>query len=437
MKRLFTIFFVFSPLLLFAQKQGQAFIDSVLKELPRAKEDTNKVKMLHRLAFGYQNINPDEGIKYALQELDLATKLEWKKGIGLAYNCLGVNYDAKSDFDKALDYHFSALKVNEEIENKKEIARSLENIAFTCQDKGDHPKALEYNFRALKIFEEINDKEGIAGTSGAIGSVYQSEENYDKALEYHFNALKIHKEQGNKVGVAGNMGNIGIVYEHQNNYDKALEYDIMALRLYNDLGDKHGKERNLGNIGNIYAGLKDYGKAMEYDFQALDVAKELGDKNIIGANLGNIGETYLLIVKDMRTPKPDDHISGIRETNLERSIEYLNKGIAVCKEIGLLDAIVEFTQSLSEAYTLSGDTKSALENYKVYAKLKDSIFSDENKMKVKRMGDKYEVELKDRDAQIAMLTATKKRNEHLLFIGGVCVVALVIGIVLRNIYSQK
>ena len=437
MKRLFTILFIVYPLLIYAQRQGRQYVDSLTKILPGLKDDTNKVKVLNSLAFEFQNINPDEGIKYGRQELALAKELEWKTGVALANNSLGVNYDAKSYYDTALDYHFAALKINEDLGNKRQTAKTLENIAFTCQDKSDRPAALEYNFKALKIFEEIGDKGGIAATSGAIGSVYESENNYDKALEYHFNALKIHEEMGNKSGTAGNMGNIGIVYEHQSNYNKALEYDIMALRIYNDLGDNHGKERNLGNIGNIYSSMRDYAKAMDYYFQALDIAQELGDKAIVGANLGNIGETYLLIVKDTRSTKPDAHISGNSETNLARSIEYLEKGIAVCKEIRLLEAIVEFSQSLSEAYTLAGDTKNALENYKQYTRLKDSIFSDESKMKVQQMGSKYELELKQRDQQIEQLTAAKKRNEHLFFIGGACMVLLVIGILIRNISAQK
>ena len=60
---------------LYAQLQGQARIDSLLKELPIQKEDTNKVKLLNELSYGYWLINPDEGIKYGQNGLELATKL--------------------------------------------------------------------------------------------------------------------------------------------------------------------------------------------------------------------------------------------------------------------------------------------------------------------------------------------------------------------------
>jgi len=69
---------------------GQALIDSLLKELPRQKEDTNKVKLLNKLSSGYWKIKPDEGIRYGQKSLELATKLDWEKGIAVGYNALGV-----------------------------------------------------------------------------------------------------------------------------------------------------------------------------------------------------------------------------------------------------------------------------------------------------------------------------------------------------------
>ncbi len=79
MKKLFSFFIVFLSLSVHAQRQGQRLIDSLLQELPKAKEDTNKVKLLYALAFVYEEINPGEGLKYSQTELALSEKLEWKK----------------------------------------------------------------------------------------------------------------------------------------------------------------------------------------------------------------------------------------------------------------------------------------------------------------------------------------------------------------------
>ena len=101
----------------FAQpKTGQARLDSLLAELPRAKPDTNRVKLLNAISSTYSRINnPNEGINYANQSLVLAQRLAWKKGMVAAYNGLGNSYKNKSDYPQALRAYLSGLKIAEEI----------------------------------------------------------------------------------------------------------------------------------------------------------------------------------------------------------------------------------------------------------------------------------------------------------------------------------
>ena len=46
-----------------------------MAELPRAKPDTNRVKLLNLISTNYSRINPNEGINYADQSLVLARRL--------------------------------------------------------------------------------------------------------------------------------------------------------------------------------------------------------------------------------------------------------------------------------------------------------------------------------------------------------------------------
>src|ERR1039458_7585273 len=86
---------------LYAQKQGQYLVDSLMHELPATKDDTSKVKLLTSLSFAYEDIDPQNGINYGKQDSLLAEKLQWKYGIAQAYEALGVNYRRLSKFDTA------------------------------------------------------------------------------------------------------------------------------------------------------------------------------------------------------------------------------------------------------------------------------------------------------------------------------------------------
>ena len=93
-----------------AQLQGKDRIDSLLRQLPKASEDTNKVKLLIDLSHTYYSINPDEGLKFGKQGLALAEKLDWKKGIANACRTIAGNYGyGKSDYATALKYSFTGI----------------------------------------------------------------------------------------------------------------------------------------------------------------------------------------------------------------------------------------------------------------------------------------------------------------------------------------
>lgn len=62
------------------QKKGTDRIDSLLIDLKKINEDTTKVKLLCDLSRTYYLINPDSGVKYGLEAIDLSEKLSWKKG---------------------------------------------------------------------------------------------------------------------------------------------------------------------------------------------------------------------------------------------------------------------------------------------------------------------------------------------------------------------
>ena len=385
MKNTITIAFLLLSTCLYAQKQGQDGIDSLVNAIPAEKNDTIRVRMLRDIASDYRLINPDEGIKYGRQALDLAIKTKWEKGIALSYSSIASNYQYKSDY----------------------------------------PNAFEYDFKALKKFETLGDKRGMANCLRSIGTVYQYEKNYQKALEYDLNALKIFEELGDKRGISSNLSNLGIFYFSQQDYDKAIEYDTKALKISDELGDHNSVAVQMGNIGDAYMHKKDYKNALEYDAKALKAFREQGDKYSTAIALGNTGETYLAIAKDSLTRSASE-----KAESLKQAISYLNEAIEASRKIDQLDNIIEFSQYLSDAYSLAGKYKDALESYKLYSTMNDSVYSSENNFRIKQTEHQHDLELKDKDLKLARL-------ELAFLVAGIALLLLVIIMVLRNSISQK
>ena len=177
--------------------------------------------------------------------------------------------------------------------------------------------------------------------------------------------------------------NIGIFYFSQKEYRKALEYDFKALKFYEGLDNKSNVAINLGNIGDTYLHLDEYAWSLDYSFQSLRLFEELGDKYGAAIGLGNIGEAYLAVAKN-GSDSPDSLIPNGKAANLRKAIEYLNKSIVASRAIAQLDNIIEFSQYLSEAYALSGNDKDALESYRQYAAMNDSVYNATNSLRIKQ-----------------------------------------------------
>ncbi len=465
--------------------QNQVQIDSIVKEIGKLPDDTNKVKLLYNLSSNYYAINPDTGIKYGLQALNLSEQINWKKGICFANNKIGINYWAKANYSKALLYQFKALDIQKELNDDNIKAMILGNIGLIYGDQDEFEKALENEQQALHIYYQLKDKQGILKNLCNIGTLYNSVANYPKALENYFNALKISEELNDKKNIAINLNNIGDAYQFQHNLPKALEYELKALKNFEELGDKNNlawTQRNigqlyrlnlnydsaiifcnyadkifeelndkrglgitLGDLGVIYQTKKRFSKALDYFFKALNNYQELDAKSGMSLSLGNIGNTFLDMYK-CDTIKSIFYFNKTIPKNkfIDSAINYLNRSILISTEINDKNTLIDFSLALSESYEMSKNYKNAYINYINYFNVKNSVFSFQNKLLITNLETQRDIDIKNKDIEIKdkqilidKLDIQKKQNERVYFIVGIILLLILIIFIAISIKNQK
>ena len=401
-KRLIFLLLLVLPKALFAQNEGKAFVDSLMqkqngqelinslvKKLSETKKDTNKIMLLDALTFFYANIDPDQGIKYGMQALELSNQSNNRNYLPNIYGSIGTDYFQKSEYPKGLEYFFMSLKLEEEKGNKNRIQIRLFNISSGYFNMGEYTKALEYANKALKLSEEMHDTISIASNLSNIGAIYSVQHNPSKAFEYLFRALKIFEDHRDTVEASGTMSHIGATYFDKKNYPEALKYAFKALKINEEIGSIDDMSLNLQDIGNSYLSM------------ANDTVENL-----------------------KKGPSP------VNDAYLQKAIEYFKKGVALSKETGQLELLYSNDKHLSEAYELAGNYKEAMGSYKEYVIIKDSIYSNDNKVKLAKLETKREEQLKDKLIQINKL-------EQILFVVGLGLLLIVILVVVRNFMIQK
>ena len=149
-----------------AYTQDQHKIDSLQNELKKFEVkkkqlgakvpllyDSTAANILVELSIAYWSNNPDKAMDYANKCLALSEKIGYKKGIGRAYNSIGVINLNKGDYVPSLEFHKKALKIFVEIGYKKGIASCYNNIGIIYCNQCKYSEALVNYSASLKIRE--------------------------------------------------------------------------------------------------------------------------------------------------------------------------------------------------------------------------------------------------------------------------------------------
>ncbi len=459
----------------YAQLSGQAKIDSLLAELPKAKGDTNEVKLLTDLSFKYFSINPDLGIEYGEKAIDIAERINYQVGLAQAYNNIGVNYaGGKADYKNALIMYKKALTIYEEIKYKSGIGPTLNNIALIYQFEGDLSKAIEYFQQSADLAKENNNRKGYAGALNNIGNIFVDWGEYAKSLSYFQRSMKIYTEIENQPGISFCYTNIGSIYKKMSDYKNALDNYKKSLMVQKKIGDKRGVANSKNNIGILLVEMERYEEAKEYLLESLNYFSKFRNEESISNVYTNLGilekqqsnykesleffeKTYRLSLKKSNRIRVASAIANIgsvyysmatdttmnvrelynfdKRLNLNRSINYFEEAIEIYKEEGELYNRLNFSKDLSNAYEIIGKKDKALEYYKEYNFLQDSIFNIEKTQKIAALS--AEINLIEKDKEIEKqklkIAEQEKREKLILYfsIGFILVMAVVMLIIYR------
>lgn len=291
---------------------------------------------------------------------------------------IGVYHFKKGDYEKSLRA-LNDVAVKASIQKNDELLlKAFTNIGNVCVDKGETTKAMENYQKALKIAESSSNKKNIASLLKNIGILYVTWKIFPKALEYYQKAESIAIEIRDSSLIADCHNNKGVVYEQQQKYDEALSEYKEALNYYLK-NNPENITMEYTNMAIVYKLKKDYASSVKYNLSAIDLAIKSGDKWLAAAIYNNIGNLYVEL------------------GDTKKAIDYCNKSLAIAKEINATEVLINVYETLADAKAKAGDYKSAFDNQKQFATIKDKFISTENTKQLNELQTKYETEKKDNE----------------------------------------
>lgn len=418
-------------------------IDSLKTELIKAKNIQDSTKIIDYLAEAYMYSSPEKGLDIAYQLLDLTQKRGYAQGEVDAYNLLGVNYYSLGNYEKALYYFNKGL---EKLDNDKSLKtedkyKIIGNIGFIYSDQGNYPKALESLTRVLDYFEKEKNPVGIIAALNNLGLLYQRWKEYGTALKFYGKATPYFKDldQNNQHFEVLILLNTGKTYSEMKNYENSESYYFQALKLSEKINNEYTTSLVLKELGADYYTLGFYDKAEKYLNNSLKISQKINNKQLIAYNHGDLGLLFL------KKAKSTNH-QPLRNSYLNQSIQNLKSALKSSKDLENIKYNQLYSQGLSEAYDLTGNTELAFLYYKEAVSFKDSLFNEEKIKDFTRIEAEHDFQKREdsiqlvTDKEIAVRDATLKEKEKQswLLISGLVIVSILGGLLLyQNILRKK
>nr|WP_321231572.1 sensor histidine kinase [uncultured Psychroserpens sp.] len=391
------------------------FISIFCFQVSSAQESSLK---LNDSAMGIYKSNPDKALTILEKALKISEVKKDHNLIAKSKNNIGIVYRDLGRFEDAKALSLEALNAKDSMI----LASAHNNIGVINRNLGLYNEALENYLISLRIYEAKHMEKEIATTHNSIGLVYSYNGINDKAIEYHLKAKDVFEKLGNKKGISEVYNNIAIIYANDGQLDEALNYFKYSLEIEKALNDKKGIAESVNNVGAVYYYMGEIDTALSYFNQSVEIEKSIGNFAGAGSSYNNIAQT---LVENGRVDEAKQYIDS--------AYHYAQKSKTV---FDIESALLTYT----DYYERKGNNKLALQFYKDYNKLHDSIMNFDTKSKIAELEIQYQTEKKEKEilSQRADLAEKEldlnKKNTQLLGLG---VFALVLALLGYLFYNQQ
>jgi serine phosphatase RsbU (regulator of sigma subunit) len=428
-------------------------VDSLNQELQSYTfEDTTKVNLYIALCKIYSDdvLYRNKVQEYAPPLMQLAKKLNYKRGIAYGYLYTGGGDMERNELPKALANFFEALRLFKLLQDKYAIATCLHRIGLTKTYQEKYDEAIQYMLKAGKMREESGTLLEASNSYNNAGNAYANLGKYVDALTYFFKSLKLREVVHDTMGISISYLNIGNTMFEQNKLDESIRYLAKALQPIEKKEDTRLKAVIYSNMGNTYSTQKKYQLALIYCMKALKISQAIGDQAGIIASYINMAANYASQDKldealvyfqkaQALSEEMEDQASLIevyngmgkcyeQKNNGEKALDYYTKALNISKEIDYRTGILDAYNNLSSINEKLKNFQKSLEYHKLYSNLKDKLLNEEGLKQTAELNTRYETDKKEKE--ILLLTKDQQLKDKTLKQQGLIRVGLIVGLVL-------
>jgi signal transduction histidine kinase/Tfp pilus assembly protein PilF len=256
-------------------------------------------------------------------------------------------------------------------------AKSYSNLSLVYYYQGKYEKDLAYSLKAIHIFEKLNDLENLSLEWGELG-YRMKKRNLEKAIQYMQKSKQIAEKNNLQKPLLSIYNNYGVLKEMKVEYDSALFYYEKGLALKQKINDQVGIPYSLNNIAGVFVLRKQFDKAEENYQKALEIRKKINDTVGIAENYSYLGDLHLM------------------QKDFKKAIGFYQKSTEITDKHKYLGLSQDSYRKISECFENLGEHQNALQNFKKFSELKDSLINQETNSKIAELEVKFDTNEKEK-----------------------------------------
>ncbi|MCG6553227.1 MAG: tetratricopeptide repeat protein [Candidatus Magnetominusculus sp. LBB02] len=272
----------------------------------------------------------DKAIEYYERALEQFTKIyrdEPNPSAATVYNDLGIIWADKGRYDRAIENFEKARQMRlVTAKPRHDVADTYNNLGEAWRRKGQYDRAIEYSEVSLALREDIGLNTDTANAYGNLGIAWADKGQYDRAIRYYKKAIAILvKIDRASCDLAVTYNHLGSAWEDKGQYDRAIRYHNRALAMFLELYNTESHRdvaATYNSLGIAWAEKKKYDRAIDYFNKSLKIRLELYDNGrhlSVAAAYNNLGLTWA------------------SKRQYGRAIEYYEKAVNVLEELEITD----------------------------------------------------------------------------------------------------
>ncbi len=327
-------------------------VDSIFDNMSYG--DTAKMDSLLETTKRLINEN-SEKVGVYLQKIDQLTETDSLSDNRIMYYLLsGLDLLNKADYRKSVKLFMNALRIAEKTGQSALKEDAMNNLAVLFMQTGDFENGILYFDKLLKLARSKHDNK--------------------KELQY--------------------LLNLSLAYARNEQFDKAEDN---LLELYDKTNEDFFKAVAANSLSYIYNVKEKYDKAAKYGKKAVELSEQNNILQLKLEAMTNYGNALLGLGKTKQAEEVMMNVAAISKEN-DFSTQYMNAA-----------------GNLSLIYTDLKNYEKALQYFKIFSEIKDSLLNEKISKQIQELRIKYETEKKEKELEMNRIVIREKSLKAFYF----------------------